>query len=112
MTVMRSTALAIVALIATAFAVAGRARTPPPSKGQAAPSSNSRPSLPPGMTQEQFDSLVNAITQSVLEKLKTEGVPAAGAPQPKPGLFAPGAQQGPDEFDVFLDRTATVMEAV
>ena len=57
-----------------------------------------RPAVPPDMTQEQFDSLVNAITKSVLEKLKSEGVPAAGTPPAKPGLFSPDAQQGPDEL--------------
>jgi len=37
---------------------------------------------PPGMTQQQFDSLVDAISNSVTEKLKAEGVPAAPAGSP------------------------------
>ena len=50
---------------------------------------------PPGMTQQQFDSLVDAISNSVTEKLKAEGVPAAPArPQaapPKAGKGTPAA---------------------
>jgi small-conductance mechanosensitive channel len=109
-TVLRSTAMAILALLATAFAGVGHAQIAPPPKGTPPPKEQT--SVPPDMTQEQFDSLVNAITKSVLEKLKSEGVPAAGTPPAKPGLFSPGTQQGPDDFDIFLNRAAKVMRAV
>jgi hypothetical protein len=46
------------------------------------------PATPPaGMTQEQFDLLVDAISNLVAEKLKAEGVLAK--PQPKTGKGAP-----------------------
>ena len=38
--------------------------------------------LPPGMTQEQFDALVDAISKSVAERLKAENVPADAPPAP------------------------------
>jgi len=47
--------------------------------GAAAASAQAPAALPSGMTQEQFDSLVEAISNSVTEKLKAEGVPAAPA---------------------------------
>jgi small-conductance mechanosensitive channel len=37
--------------------------------------------LPPGMTQQQFDALVDAISLSVAKKLKEQGVVATGKPQ-------------------------------
>ena len=80
MTVLRSIAMATLVLLATAFAGAGLAQTTSPPKAQTA--------LPPNMSQEQFDSLVNAITKSVLEKLKAEGAPAGGTPPAKPGRRA------------------------
>jgi hypothetical protein len=79
---------------------------------------------PPGMTQEQFDSLVDAISTSVTEKLKTEGVltrPApssaaqpktgkgAPAPSPKP-IAKPAIEEGPDEFAIFVDRAEQVAQ--
>jgi moderate conductance mechanosensitive channel len=80
---------------------------------------------PPGMTQEQFDSLVDAISNSVTEKLKAEGVPAgpAGSPaaQPKAGKGAPAAKpkvvitaidDDPDEFGLFFERAKGVAQAL
>ena len=76
--------------------------------------------LPAGMTQEQFDALVDAISKSVAEKLKAESIPAA----PSPPTAAPASEVGqrrvrrganrrssrvarrerPDEFAIVLDR--------
>ena len=50
--------------------------------------------LPAGMTQEQFDALVEAISKSVAERLKAEGIPAAAAPA-KSGKAAPAATPKP-----------------
>jgi small-conductance mechanosensitive channel len=78
---------------------------------------------PPGMTQEQFDSLVDAISKSVVEKLKAEGVPAPaadavakpksgkGAPSPKPQIVRTTPKQGPGEFALFLQRLGKVVMA-
>jgi small-conductance mechanosensitive channel len=75
---------------------------------------------PPGMTQEQFDSLVDAIAKSVAEKLKAEGAhePAASAAKPKAGKGAPAGKveivklppkEGPGEFAIFLQRAGKVV---
>jgi len=87
-------------------------------------SSAQTPVAPPaGMTQEQFDSLVDAIGKSVVEKLKAEGVPAAapeaaakpksgkGAPSPKPEIKITTPKQGPGWFAVFLQRAGKVAMA-
>ena len=77
---------------------------------------------PAGMTQEQFDSLVDAISKSVVDKLKVEGVPAAapapdtaakpksgkGAPASKPEIKITTPKQGPGEFAIFLQRAGKV----
>ncbi|MEA2800097.1 MAG: moderate conductance mechanosensitive channel, partial [Rhodospirillaceae bacterium] len=86
------------------------------------------PAAPPaGMTQEQFDSLVDAISNSVTEKLKAEGVPAAPArsqaAQPKAGKGAPAATpkpmivitaigDEPDAFGLFFERAKGVARAL
>ena len=81
------------------------------------------PAAPPaGMTQEQFDALVDAISKSVAEKLKADGVqePAAAAAKPKSGKGAPAAKaeivkippkEGPGEFAIFLQRAGKVVAA-
>ena len=66
MFLLRSVGIALAALIASCTYAS--AQTP------AAP--------PPGMTQEQFNSLVEAISDSVTEKLKAEGVTTAPAAAP------------------------------
>jgi len=104
MTALRSIVLAIALIFSSVAAIHGQAPS----------------ALPPGMTQEQFDSLVDAISKSVAEKLKAEGVPApaaksksgkeAAAPAPKPAKVA-GAE-APDEFAVFLQRAGRVALAI
>ncbi len=91
------------------------------------------PVAPPhGMTQEQFDSLVDAISNAVTEKLKAEGVPAAPARAAAPAAPAakPKSAKGPPEpaviikpkppkgeetpagFTIFLERARRVVLAV
>ena len=87
-------------------------------------SSAQTPVAPPaGMTQEQFNALVDAISKSVVEKLKVEGVPAPapeaaakpksgkGAPAPKPEIKITTPKQGPGEFAIFLQRAGKVAMA-
>ncbi len=101
--------------------------------GGAARAQTAAPDVPPGMTQEQFDALVDAISTSVTEKLKAEGTLAPPAPAPataaapapskpaasgKGGKAPPGPKiivtppkEGPDPFAVFLDRAEKVAQA-
>ena len=81
--------------------------------------------LPPGMTQEQFDALVDAIGKSVTEKLKAEGISAAPVPpapsksgkastppipEAKPTKVIGAAAS--DDFAVFLGRAKRVVMAI
>ncbi|MFZ5784417.1 MAG: mechanosensitive ion channel family protein [Pseudomonadota bacterium] len=98
------------------------------------------PAQPPasaGLSQEQFDSLVDAISRSVTEKLKADGalappaatatpapasapasVPAKPAASGKGGKAPPGPKiivtapkEGPDAFAVFFERAGKVLAA-
>ena len=83
---------------------------------------------PAGLSQQQFDSLVDAISNSVSEKLKSEGaqVPSA-APAPAPAASEPKSKSkgtpppkiihvepkaGPDPFAAFIDGTVKVVRAI
>ena len=81
--------------------------------------------VPPGMTQEQFDLLVDAISNSVTEKLKAEGIPAASSPAaapaaapksakaaPPPKIVKTPLKEGPDEFAIFFQRAGQVALAL
>jgi moderate conductance mechanosensitive channel len=87
------------------------------------------PATPPaGMTQEQFNALVDAISNSVAEKLKAEEAPAAAAPSaaapaaassskskakpPPPSIVRTGLPDGPGPFAVFIERAGKVVRAV
>ena len=80
------------------------------------------PAPPAGMTQEQFDMLVDAISKSVVDKMKAEGGPAATpdpATKPKSGKGAPPPQivrtppkQGPSDFTIFLRNFGKTLAAV
>jgi moderate conductance mechanosensitive channel len=105
MTILRSLLLALA--LALASATASQAQAPA--------------DLPAGMTQEQFDVLVEAISKSVAQKLKAEGIPAAAAPA-KTGKGAAAAPahpaaprvalaDRPDEFAIFLHRAGRVVVA-
>jgi small-conductance mechanosensitive channel len=107
MSILRSIAVAASILLASAVTVYAQTPATPPA----------------GMTQEQFDSLVDAISSSVTEKLKAEGMVVGPAPasaaQPKAGKGAPASpakpmivktaiEEGPDEFAIFLERADQV----
>jgi len=90
------------------------------------------PAPPPGMTPEQFNALVDAISNSVTEKLKAEGVhdapasppvaapkapdPASGskskAKPPAPAIVRTGLPEGPGPFAVFIERAGNVARAL
>lgn len=95
------------------------------------------PATPPaGLSQQQFDTLVDAISNSVTEKLKTEGggapaaVPAPAAPPaaapapaaseskskskapPPPKIVHVEPKAGPDPFVAFIDGTKKVFGAI
>jgi len=67
--------------------------------------------VPPNMPQEQFDALVNAISKSVLEKLKSEGVPAQNAAPTKSDPAKGGNKEEPDEIALFEQQAEKVMQA-
>lgn len=85
-------------------------------------------SLPAGMTQEQFNALVDAISNSVTDKLKAEGIPATPAAAPPAAAPAPAAKtskappppkiiktpikEGPDEITIFIERGTRVIMAI
>lgn len=65
----------------------------------------------PNMPQEQFDALVNAISKSVLEKLKSEGLPAQKAAPTKSDPAKGSNKEEPDELAFFEQQAETVMQA-
>lgn len=67
------------------------------------------PAAPPPIPQDQFDALVKAITTSVLEKLKAESAPAPKPAGQKRDPFDVNAAQAPDDFTLFIERTAHVV---
>jgi small-conductance mechanosensitive channel len=71
---------------------------------------------PAGMTQQQFDTLVEAISKSVADKLKAEGATpdpkaksAKAAPVPQIVRIAP--KQGPGEFAIFVQNFGKAVAA-
>ena len=88
---------------------------------------------PANLNQEQFDALVEAISNSVTEKLKAEGALAAppaaapaapakpaasdskggkaGKPPPGPKIIKMPPKEGPDAFTVFFERAGAVVVA-
>ena len=84
---------------------------------------------PAGMTQQQFDGLVESISNSVAVKLKAEGAQTAPAspeakpaasdsksgkankPPPGPKIVKMPPKEGPDPFTVFIDRSGAVFLA-
>ena len=96
MTTLRLIALAIILLVGNIVAVYGQ--TPSP--------------LPPGMTQDQFDAMVDAISKSVVVKLKSEGVPATPVPAAAPSQPGVASNVVADELAAFLEKTERVPRAV
>src|SRR5437879_8194215 len=84
------------------------------------------PATPPaGMTPEQFNALVDAISNSVTEKLKADGAQAApaapaaaasskakGKAVPPPSIVRTALPDGPGPFAVFIERAGNVVRAV
>jgi small-conductance mechanosensitive channel len=67
---------------------------------------------PQAMPQQQFDELVNAITRSVLEKIRNETPPA---PRPAPASRSPfdtTSPDQPDEITLFLAQSTATLKAV
>ncbi len=96
MTALRLIALAMILLVGNIVAVYGQ--TPSP--------------LPPGMTQDQFDAMVDAISKAVVVKLKSEGVPATPVPAAAPSQPGVASNVVADELAAFLEKTEHVPRAV
>jgi small-conductance mechanosensitive channel len=68
---------------------------------------------PPGMTQQQFDALVDAISKSVAEKLKSDAKPASAPAQARPASsIAKSLSAGPDSFSLLFDQGKAVVAAI
>jgi moderate conductance mechanosensitive channel len=99
--------------------------------GAGAQTAATSPATPPaGMTQDQFNSLVDAISNSVTEKLKAEGTHAApaappaathaesssskskGKGVPPPSIVRTPIPEGPGPFAIFIERAGHVVGAV
>src|SRR5258705_13150894 len=70
--------------------------------------------LPPGMTQAQFDAMVDAISKAVAEKLKREGAVATPAPTTasapvRPSTAAAGNMVA-DHLAAFVDKAEQVFQ--
>lgn len=101
MTVLRALVLALSLLLSGTVAATAQTAAAPPA----------------GMTQEQFDSLVEAISKSVAEKLKADAKPAAEKPKPGKNAAAPvhktasPAHKTRGEFVVFLEKAGQVLRS-
>ena len=67
---------------------------------------------PQPLPKQQFDELVNAITQSVLEKLKGQPPAAPKAAPASRSLFDPAREDEPDEISLLFRQAATSLRAV
>jgi moderate conductance mechanosensitive channel len=65
-------------------------------------------SLPPGMTQAQFDAMVDAISKAVADKLKKEGAIATPGPAPAPPPAAGNVVA--DQLAAFVDKAEHVFQ--
>ena len=106
-------------LLATLLWLASFASLPVQAQALAAP--------PAGLSQEQFNALVDAISNSVTDKLKAQGTlappeakpeakPAAssskgGKPPPGPKIIVTAPKDGPNAFAVFLEDAGRVLGA-
>src|SRR5450755_4148937 len=70
------------------------------------------PVLPPGMTQEQFDAVVDAIGKALVVKLKSEGALPASASAPAQAHAQATGNVVADELAAFLDKSERSLRAV
>lgn len=74
--------------------------------------------VPAGLSQQQFDALVDALSKSVVEKLKAESKPATEPAKPQHTRasagsdFAKSLGGGPDDLTALLNHTSLVLAAV
>ena len=96
MTALRLIALVMILLVGDIAAVDGK--TPSP--------------LPPGMTQDQFDAMVDAISKAVVVKLKNEGALPTRVPAAAASPAGVRSNVVADELAVFLEKTEHVPRAI
>src|ERR1700722_6918370 len=94
MTALRLIALAMILLAGSIVSVEGQ--TPSP--------------LPPGMTQDQFDAMVDAIGKALVVRLKNEG--ALPAPAPAPPQPGAASNVGAKKLAAFFEKAEHVLQAV
>ncbi len=66
---------------------------------------------PPGMTQQQFDALVEAISRSVVARMKEGGTVAAAKPAPADAGAAGTSGSAEEMMAAFVDRAGTVLSS-
>jgi small-conductance mechanosensitive channel len=67
---------------------------------------------PQAMPQQQFDDLVNAITKSVLEKIKSDKPPAPASQPASRSPFDTANPDQPDEITLFFTQAVAALKAV
>jgi small-conductance mechanosensitive channel len=71
--------------------------------------------VPAGLTREQYDGLVEAISRAVVERLKQEGIagkPPSAAPAATAPVAAPVADSAAAEAERLVDRTLAIVGAI
>src|SRR5260370_9393409 len=68
--------------------------------------------LPPGMTQDQFDSMVDAIGKALVVKLRSEGALPAPVPAAAPSQAGVAGNVVADSLSAFLENAEHVLRAV
>lgn len=75
------------------------------------PAAHAQDPLPAGMTREQYDGLVEAISRSVVEKLRQQGVTAPAVAQPAEAP-APVPDTAAAEAAMIVDRGLVILSAI
>ena len=96
MTALRLIALAMILLVGDIVAVYGQ--TPS--------------TLPPGMTQDQFDAMVDAIGKALVVKLRSEGALPAPVSAAAPSQAGVAGNVVADSLAAFLEKAEHVLRAV
>src|SRR5260370_8516612 len=68
--------------------------------------------LPPGMTQDQFDAMVDAIGKALVVKLRSEGALPAPVSAAAPSQAGVAGNVVADELAAFLEKAEHVLRAV